>query len=275
MIVVKVKMITHELFRSLGGVVWRGICAFLAISTVQASIDTEFKEAQQRTQALLSEYLSTGDWQKRVDIMNARGNAEIGASRIYRAFEILCIGKKPKDDAQFVEEARKEVYRNPEITLVVLKPILSEKLNKTYSLRGYWASPDLEQSAHQSTYLQICCDIAKTETNAFAIHYLVEIERNSDSNLRALAKIYLNQAREDNWTIHQRRFLQTKSPASLKWLANHMLYKGERQEDVESILGKGIRQSDPSIEYSAKDENERRVLKLLYWDGELSEWRWE
>lgn len=269
-------MIKHDLFRLASSLARLGICAFLAISTgaAESSIDTEFKAAQQRTQVLLNEYLSTGDWQKRVDIMNASGNAEIGASRIFRAFNILSIGKKPKDDANYLEEARKEIYRNPKITLVVLKPILSEKLNKANSLRGYWASADLEQSAHQSTYLQICCDIAQTETNAFATQILEEIVRNSDSNLLALAKIYLKQAREENWGIHQQRFLQTKSPTSLSWLANHMLNKGMRQEVIESIFGMGIRQTDSSIEYSAEDENERRVLKLFYWDGELSTWLW-
>ena len=94
-----------------------------------AAFDDTFEKAQREMIAKITKYRQNADPYLRMEIMNAKGIYETSAGRIFKAFSIYCSKQGTADrewGTSYAEDARRELYRNPQLTMIVLLPILRE-----------------------------------------------------------------------------------------------------------------------------------------------------
>ena len=96
---------------------------------IATELAESFDEAQKIMIADMQRYRQSSDPYRRIDIMRARGVHETMAGRIFNAFAVYCSKAGTFDGewgTSFAKDAKRELYRNPQLTLAVLLPILKE-----------------------------------------------------------------------------------------------------------------------------------------------------
>ena len=250
-------------------------CAILACScTKQRAPEPSFIQKQEATLRLLDDYIKTSDWHKRVLIMNATGESEILATRIFGAFDILDLGHAPMDDVSIVAAAWNEIYTNAALSLAVLQPIVFERATEEDKTK--WANETYlpVSGEKRSLYLQICSYIGQIETNSAAQSILTKFSQSTNAELAAEARTHLERVSQENWHAMRKSYLETKSRPCLQWLAHHALRKGMTKAEAEMYIGAGVANSHAGFDYISVDGGAKSILALNYWDGILYRWEW-
>jgi len=238
----------------------------LAVTTATISV---LKNASSE----LEEYLATSDWHKRIKIQNETGQNELIASRIFRAFDLIKIGKAPRDDVSEVDAAWEELLRNPALTVLVLKPVLFESVDRKdrESMSSMPYPPVSDQ--YRDIVFSVFRRIATFEVTTNAMFAMQELSKSPNAEIAREAKHNLQLALEENWRAKKAIFQATHSGEILNWFADNVFHKGLNRRDIEMYLGKGTEAPDFSIRYTGRVGPQAVVLKLRFWDDYLVEWK--
>lgn len=229
--------------------------------------------AQQMAVVQLQRYQATGDWKKRLAIRDASGLNELVASRIFRAFDVVAIGKKPFDDERFVEAAWDELFANTEMTLAVLHPIVRECVATGERMRMSEMSTPPVSENNLATFFFICRRIAAFEVRSNALQVLTECAASSDTRVAHAAQENLALAVQGNWRAKRAIYDRTKSVEVLQWFADNVLRRGLTRKDVHDYLGEGRDTLSFHLEYVGRRNEQEMVLSLQFFDDYLAEWQ--
>lgn len=226
---------------------------------------------QAATYRLLNEYLATGDPLKRIQIRDAKGLSEIVASRMFRALDILALGAKPHDRDDIVKEARKELRRNPKLSLTVLRGVVTERENFPDYRSSYSFGPD----AYIDLYMNLCAETAQIEADDFAYGILNELTHSQNNDISKNAKLCVALVRRENVEVIGEAYRETQQWKDLMWLVTHYLREGLLQAEIISHFGKGKTVDVSTTSYDALDGPPNVTqLYLHYFDGKLEKWEW-
>jgi hypothetical protein len=262
-------------------------CAVLAVlfslSSLAVSWATErdaSNEPKQQAETFdeLQRYLSTSDWKLRKEIAEADGEAEILASRIFRAFDAYCIKGISYEEKR---ESEKELERNPKLTLSLLRPILKERMTEEEMQKHGGASYPPVDPSHVDTYFNFCIRFAAVEHDGYAMDVLSQLcnDRDSEISEKALESIrFVNE--EWNYRFKSELYKKRKNGDALKWLAKHYLsahkVSGLSLPDVEDVLGPADYPNSLVWIglYDGVSGTTKRHLRLSFFDGQFESWEW-
>jgi len=229
--------------------------------------------AQRTSLQQLELYIANSDWHLRVQIARATGDAELVASRIFKAFEVVRSNSQPRDEVAEVNAAWSELCRNPAITISVIKPILYESVGPEDRDAISRMSLPTVTKENRGVVLSIFVRIARFEFGTNAIAALSDLSASTNTEIAVDAKRSLLVASRENWRAQKTLFDRTRSGGILDWFSDNVLRKGLTRHDVELYLGKGTEGADFAIEYSGTGPRGNTVLRLTFWDDYLIDWR--
>lgn len=210
---------------------------FFHCSLVFASSSNRgFMELQRDTTNALDNYLKTHETKWRRIVTDSKGLSEIQASRIYRAFHVYLTGA-PYDDKKQWKKEIEELYRNPQITLSVLRPLVEEQVNDELDDEGYnGMGGDII-----IVFLNLCQNVAEIETDGFAYSILQSLSDNSDIRIVNKVRKVMEHLALNNWRVKTDSYNLNKDCFSLKWLVdNYFSKRSVTQLDIKNLLGVGV-----------------------------------
>lgn len=194
-----------------------------------------FMELQRETTSALDTYLKTHETKWRRIVTDSKGLSEIQASRIFRAFHVYLSGALYDDTKQWKKEIE-ELYRNPQITLSVLKPLVEEQINEELDDEGYKGM----ESDIITVFLNLCQDIAEIETDGYSYSIIKSLSESADTRITSKVKKVIEHLSLNNWKTKSESYLRNKDYLSLKWLVDNYFKKDVDQSEVKALIGSGI-----------------------------------
>lgn len=217
---------------------------------------------QKTTYKLLEQYLNTRNSAKRIQVKEAKGSAEILASRIYRAFDFMTNELARKQSSRcIVDAAQTELYRNPDLTIFLLWPVINEGNRDAIKDDDRYSTSPEEKIA---IYIGLCERFAAVEDNAIAYGRLLKLSNHSSKIISDKAKQSLNSLEENNWKKISERYRRESREEDLRWLVDEYLYfrrySGSSIERVRAVFGSRYKEDFIRQEYvytySVKNKNE-------------------
>lgn len=215
-----------------------------------------YEDAQKKMITLMEKYCESHDPYLRIEIMRGSGLYETVAGRIFNAFSIYCSNAGSFDrewGTHFAEDARRELYRNPQLTLAVLLPVLEEDAEpESDALK--WHGPAKED------ILLLVLDFALIEEDTFAASFLREWSRKTKDD--DAYHYYL----QHNLNVTSTRYKADKDRSSLWRLGDYALRSlptGKCQRGwIEKYLGHPDSIDGDNYHYKCSDSND--VLTVLF-----------
>lgn len=223
----------------------------------------------------MERYLVTSDWHERLKIQRANAQDELVFSRIFRAFDVIRIGKLPQDDPQEIDAAWNELFRNPALTVIALRPVLFESATKEELTAMSSMSYPPVREGNREIVFSILCRIATFEVTTNALHALDNLSQCTNTEIALRAKRSVSIAQENNWRAKKRLYQDTHSGKILHWFADNVLRRGLSRQEVNLYLGEGIETPSFIVQYRGDRLSGAPSLDLRFWDDYLINWEFE
>ncbi len=246
-----------------------GICSFSAgtyFDKPKADPEPATIEGQRATMKLFEEYRMTGDPRKREAIEQASGQCEILASRVFRAFRILCFRQHSTEEQAFADHV---LSANTELSLTLLRLLFAERPDTDDGDRLF------ERDIMRSTYLGWCAGIAAVERDGVARNILDELSQHKDKDVASEAESMLEYIRMNNYVSKSKTYKKLGRWGDLQWLSLRCLRKGMHRADIVGILGTPAFDNGILLAYHGKrDYPKGNYLWLGLLDTQLLTWEW-
>jgi hypothetical protein len=225
----------------------------------------EFITAQRASLDTLARYLQSGDPSDRRAVEEAANEAEILGTRIYDSFWTYCARGIATES---LSNARRELARNPHLTLTLLRPILRQDPKE-------WNRGILVQEG-QEVYLNLCAQVASVESDKFAHTLLKVISEEANLPCATHAKRLLEFVDSgENLRAKSEGYVKTKSWKDLLWLKDNVLCPGMSRSEIRALLGDADFTSGAFVAYqSVNDQSSPRYLWLYFLDTSLKDCDW-
>ena len=246
-----------------------GICSFSAgiyFDKPEADPEPATVEGQRATMKLLEEYRMTGDPRKREAIEQASGESEILATRVFRAFRMLCFRPHSTEEKAFADHV---LSANTELSLVLLRLLFAERPDTDDGDRLF------ELDIMRSTYLGWCAGIAAIERDGVARGILEELSQHEDKDVASEAKSMLEHIRTNNYVSKSNAYKKLGRWGDLQWLNLGCLRKGMHRTDIVEIFGTPAFDDGILLAYHGKrDYPKGNYLWFSLLDTQLLTWEW-
>lgn len=224
-----------------------------------AAFDDTFEKAQREMIAKITKYRQNADPYLRMEIMNAKGIYETSAGRIFKAFSIYCSKQGTADrewGTSYAEDARRELYRNPQLTMIVLLPILREVSEPKEDSLKFQGLPN-------AALATLILDFALVGESDFAVQQLKEwSQKSDDEELKWCYDYYL----KNNLSTISQQYKKNKKSSDLlrlgEYIQRSQLITVHKREWLEKYLGKPASDDMLTYRYICSDCNDVLTVSL-------------
>lgn len=262
----EMRMRRYTWFLIVGGAVLCSLATGFYWGNSRVGRDSTPAGGQYATLKLLDEYRRTGDPKKREAVEQASGESEILASRVFRAFRMLCFRPHSTEEKAFAGHV---LSANTELSLVLLRLLFAERPDTDDGDRLF------ELDIMRSTYLGWCAGIAAIERDGVARGILEELSQHKDKDVASEAKSMLEHIRTNNYVSKSNAYKKLGRWGDLQWLKLRCLRKGMHRADIVEILGTPAFDDGILLAYHGKrDYPKGNYLWLSLLDTQLLTWEW-